>query len=85
MTNRWIDSAEAAQLNLVHRVVAQTDLKGTAMEIAHRIASFDQKAVRNAKIAVKNGMDLTLAKGLRLEKRLSQQLSIFKHGSISDD
>lgn len=74
LTNRWINGEEAYNIGLVNQVVPRDKLLQTAEEMAERIASFNPMAVRNAKQAVLKGLDLTLAEGLDLERRLASEL-----------
>jgi len=74
LTNRWLTSAEAFQFGLVNRLVPKDKLLDTAGELAKKIASYDPKAVRNAKQAVVRGLDLSLAEGLYLEKMLASEV-----------
>lgn len=74
LTNRWLDAREAYQAGLVNRVVPKDKLIPTAEEMARKIASYSPRAVRRAKEAVTRGMDLPLAEGLALEKRLASGL-----------
>lgn len=71
LTNRRIDAREALDSGLVSRVVSGDRLFETADEIARKIASFSMKAVRNAKQAVLQGLDMSLQQGLELERRLA--------------
>jgi enoyl-CoA hydratase/carnithine racemase len=74
LTNRWLTGEEAYQCGLVNQVVPRDRLLQTVEEMAKKIASFNPKAVRNAKQAVVRGLDLPLAEGLNLEKRLASEL-----------
>lgn len=76
LTNRWIDADEASRIGLVNRVVPREQLIETAEELAGTIASYDPLAVRNAKQAVIRGLELPLAEGLDLEKRLACELHL---------
>jgi enoyl-CoA hydratase/carnithine racemase len=58
--------------------VPKNKLLETAEEMAKRIASVRPMAVRNAKQAVMRGMDLSLAEGLELERRLAAGLRGYK-------
>ena len=69
-----VSSEEAYRMGLVNKVVPKDKLFQTAEEMAHKIASFHPRAVRNAKQAVTRGLDLSLAEGLDLEKRLASGL-----------
>lgn len=71
LTGRRINAEEAYRAGLVNRVVPRDRLLPTVEEIARKIASYNQIAVRNAKQAVVRGLDLTLNEGLELEKRLA--------------
>lgn len=75
LTSRWISGEEAYRIGLVNKVVSRDKLLHTAEEMAQRIASFNPIAVRNAKQAVVRGLDLSLAEGLELEKRLVSELA----------
>jgi len=74
LTGRRINAEEAYRAGLVNRVVPREELLPTAEEIARKIVSFNQIAVRSAKQAVVRGLDLTLNEGLELEKRLASLL-----------
>lgn len=75
LTNRWIDAEEAYRIGLVNHVVPKETLLQDAEKMARKIASHDPVAVRYAKQAVVKGLDLTLAQGLDLEKRLAARLA----------
>ena len=74
LANRWISAEEAYHIGLVNRVVPIDELLKAAEEIAKKIASCNPAAVRYAKQAVVRGLELSLAEGLDLEKRLVSQL-----------
>ena len=76
LTTRWISGEEAYRIGLVNQVVSKAKLLHTAEKMAKKIASFNPRAVRNAKEAVMRGLDLTLTQGLDLEKRLASQLAV---------
>jgi len=76
LTNRWIDAHEALQIGLINRVVPREKLIETAEEMAGTIASYEPRAVRNAKQAVIRGLELPLPEGLDLEKRLASELKL---------
>jgi enoyl-CoA hydratase/carnithine racemase len=75
LTNRWLTGEEALQCGLVNRLVPKDKLLETA-ERWQKIASYDAIAVRNAKQAVRRGLDLPLTEGLELEKRLASELRL---------
>jgi len=74
LAGRRLNAQEAFQMRLVNRVVPRSELLKTAEGIAEAIASYDPRAVKNAKQAVTRGMDLPLDQGLDLEWRLAQSL-----------
>jgi enoyl-CoA hydratase/carnithine racemase len=70
----YIDAVEAKRIKLVNRILPCQDLLGESERLAHLIASFDPQAVSCAKQAVIRGLDMSLAEGLNLEKKLAQRL-----------
>ena len=70
LTGEMIDAREALRIGLVNRVVSKGKLMEVAMETAQGIASKGPIALRYAKEAIYNGMDMTLEQGLRLEADL---------------
>ncbi len=70
LTGEIINAEEALRVGLVHKVVPRADLMSTADDLARRIMSRGQTAVRYAKQAIRRGLDLTLEQGLELESRL---------------
>lgn len=64
-TARRVDGTEALALGLVDRVV--DDPRAAALEIAATIAAHSPVGVRNAKAAMRGGMDVSLAEGLEVE------------------
>jgi enoyl-CoA hydratase len=74
LTTRWLNAEEAYRFGLANRVVSREKLYETAEEMAQKIASYHPMAVRSAKEAVVRGLDLTLAEGLDLEKRLASKI-----------
>ncbi|CAD7051905.1 enoyl-CoA hydratase [Pseudorhizobium endolithicum] len=74
LTGRMMDAAEAERAGLVARIVAPERLLDEALEAAAKIASFPRAAVLMAKEAVNRADEVTLAEGLRLERRLFQSL-----------
>jgi len=71
LTGVRIDAREALTAGLVNRVVPRSGLLATVEGIAGKISSYNRNAVRYAKQAVVNGLDLPLDKGLELERRLA--------------
>ncbi|HAD04455.1 MAG: crotonase [Desulfuromonadales bacterium GWC2_61_20] len=70
LTGEMIDAAEAWRIGLVNRVVADADLLAEARSLALKIAGKGQVAVRLAKEAVINGLELDLARASRYEADL---------------
>jgi enoyl-CoA hydratase/carnithine racemase len=64
-------AAEAFEAGLVHAVVARADLESTARAWALRLASFPPTALRAAKRAVIEGIDMPLAHALAFERTLA--------------
>jgi enoyl-CoA hydratase/carnithine racemase len=74
LTADRIDAREAYDVGLVNKVVPRAQLLATAQEMAREIISYSHGAVRYAKQAVVRGLDLPLAEGLELERRLADLL-----------
>ncbi|NRP71949.1 putative enoyl-CoA hydratase echA8 [Ensifer psoraleae] len=74
LTGRMMDAAEAERSGLVSRVVAPEKLMEEALAAAEKIAGFSLPAVVMAKEAVNRSLEVTLAEGLRFERRLFQSL-----------
>ncbi len=66
-----LDAEAALAAGLVSRVFADAGLSAEATALAHRIASRGPIALRYAKEAVHNGLEMTLEHGLRYELDLS--------------
>ena len=74
LTGRRINAQEAYKAGLVNRVVPREKLLPTVEEIARKIASYDQMAVRSAKQSIVRGLDLPLKEGLELERILASSV-----------
>jgi len=85
LTNRRLNAREALDSGLVSRVVPVDGLLETAEEMAQKIASFSAKAVRNAKQAILQGMDMSLKQGLELERRLTVKTRILKDPAATNE
>ena len=72
LTGKRIDAAEAERIGLVTRVVPLAELRTHALELALKIAENAPLAVRAAKAAVWQGLDLPVEEGLRLEQLLAE-------------
>jgi enoyl-CoA hydratase len=70
LTGRMMDAAEAERSNLVARVVPVADLLDEALRLATTIAEKSQPIVAMAKEAVNAAYEVTLAEGIRVERRL---------------
>ena len=71
LTTRRIDAKEACDIGLVNQVVPRAELLPAAEKMAGKIIRHSPKAVRYAKQAVARGLDLPLAEGIELERKLA--------------
>ena len=74
LTGRMMDAAEAERCGLVARVVPAASLMDEAMKVADTIASMSLPALMVAKEAVNSAFEMTLAEGIRFERRTFQAL-----------
>lgn len=74
LTGRMMDAAEAERSGLVARIVEPERLLEEAIAAAEKIAAFSAPAVLMAKESVNRAFELTLAEGLRFERRLFHSL-----------
>ena len=70
LTGKRLDANHALQVGLVNRVVPRPALLTAAKSLAYTLCRHRPRTVRLAKRAVRRGTDLSLADGLRLERRL---------------
>ena len=70
LTGRMMDAAEAERSGLVSRVVAPESLLEEALAAAEKIASYSQPIVMMAKETVNRAQEMTLAEGVRFERRV---------------
>jgi enoyl-CoA hydratase len=70
LTAEMIDAQEAHRIGLVNRIVEAKELLSAVTEMAHAVAAKGPIALRYAKEAVLQGLDMTLEQGLRLEADL---------------
>lgn len=70
LTGDLIDAAEAYRIGLANKVVAQEDLLDTARALAAKIIGKGQYAVRLAKEAIHNGLEMDLDRANRYESEL---------------
>ncbi len=73
LNGHWLDAEKALRIHLVNRLAPRGRLSKTATAIAEKIAAHEPHAMRCAKQAVRRGVDLPLADGLALEKRLASR------------
>lgn len=69
LTTRRIAGDEAHRLRIVDRLTDPGAAEATARELAGQIAQQSPVALRQAKIALRHGIDLSLADGLDVEER----------------
>ncbi len=74
LTGRMMDAEEAERSGLVSRVVPLAELLETAFDAAEKIAGFSQPSVLMAKECVNRSYELTLAEGVRFERRVFHSL-----------
>ena len=70
LTGRLMDADEAERAGLVSRVVPAADLKDEAMKTAQQVAAMSRPAAMMVKEAVNRAYEMTLAEGVRFERRL---------------
>lgn len=73
LTGKWIDAKQALRMGLVNQVVPRDQLMAVAGRSADKIASYDIDLCRRVKQAIVLGMDVSLSKGLKLEKLLASR------------
>ncbi|WVR06763.1 hypothetical protein IAU60_003798 [Kwoniella sp. DSM 27419] len=75
LTGRKIDGVTAERWGLVSRLTKEGEsVVDEAVKVAETVAGFGRVAVQAGKEAVNGSLDLPLEQGLRLERRLFQQL-----------
>lgn len=74
LAGEWLDGREAVQSGLALRAVAASRLDECACALARRIARIEPAPLRAVKAAVRRGLDVPLAEGLGLERRLGYAL-----------
>jgi enoyl-CoA hydratase/carnithine racemase len=70
LTGRRVGAQEARRIGLANRVVPRDTLLTAAKALAYTLSRHDPRIVALAKRAIRQGTDLSLADGLRLERRL---------------
>eukprot|EP00604_Paraphysomonas_vestita_P001963 CAMPEP_0174821726 /NCGR_PEP_ID=MMETSP1107-20130205/9221_1 /TAXON_ID=36770 /ORGANISM="Paraphysomonas vestita, Strain GFlagA" /LENGTH=188 /DNA_ID=CAMNT_0016039057 /DNA_START=314 /DNA_END=880 /DNA_ORIENTATION=+ len=74
LTGNMIDANQAERDGLVCKVVPKEQLLETALKMGEKIASFSQPAVAMAKETVNSAYELSLAEGVRFERRIFHSL-----------
>ena len=69
-----VGAEEAYRMGLVNKVVAREELTTVVTDLAEGMAAYAPLALKYAKEAVDQGMEMTLEQGLRLEADLYSQL-----------
>ncbi|KGG80734.1 crotonase [Caloranaerobacter azorensis H53214] len=69
-TGDMIDANEAERIGLVNKVVKADELMNTAIELAKKIASKGQIAVKYSKIAINRGFETDIETGMEIERNL---------------
>jgi len=77
LTGRWIDAKQALAIGLVAEVVPGAALTRAAGALARRLSGLPRERVAMAKLAIWDGLDLPLAEGLAMERRLARRLENF--------
>ncbi len=75
LTGKPIDAREAYRIGLINKVVEPDKLMSAALDMAELIMKPAPLAVRAAKQAMVQGLNLSLESGLRLEKSLFEMLA----------
>ena len=76
LTGDRIDAQEAYNIGLVNRVVPHSELMSAAEGLANKINVNGPLAVRAIKELAYKGIDMTLEQGLRLERLVSDRISM---------
>lgn len=67
LTGDFIDAGEALRIGLIDRVVPHEKLIGTVKEIAEKISSKGPLAIKFAKLAIHEGLQVDIERGCELE------------------
>ncbi len=70
MTGDIIKAGEAEKLGILNRVVPQADLEDEVKAFAAKLIKKPAIALRAAKIAMRNGLNVSLKDGLQIEQNL---------------
>lgn len=69
-TGDMVDANTAEKIGLVNQVVSKEDLMNSALEMAEKISSKAQLAVRYSKAAINRGIETDIETGIEIEKDL---------------
>jgi enoyl-CoA hydratase/carnithine racemase len=75
LTGARVDAREAVRIGLLNRAVPRAAVHAEAQALADRIAALPRAAAAALKRSVTRGLDLSLADGIALERRLAARLS----------
>ena len=76
LTNSRITAREAGRAGLVHRVVPRECLSEEVEKVARDLASRRPEVLSSVKVAIREGLDLPLDRGVDLEERLASTLLV---------
>lgn len=76
ITGRLVSPDEALQLGIVDRVFDPAELMDRTMEYAQNLAQGPTKAIAFIKRSVQEGLEMSLAQGLALERELQNRLFV---------
>lgn len=74
LTGRRFDADDALRYGLISRITAPGSLVKVGWDIAYRLSGLPSAVAAAARTALREGADLPLADGLRLERRLASRL-----------
>jgi enoyl-CoA hydratase len=74
ITGRWIDARQALFLGLVAQVVRRPALERAALRWALALSRLPLEHLAAAKLAVWDGLNMSLAEGIQLERRLAKRI-----------
>ncbi|MGN6256691.1 MAG: crotonase/enoyl-CoA hydratase family protein [Solirubrobacterales bacterium] len=74
LTGRPVEAQEAQQIGLVNEIVTPGAHLERALEMAEQIAGFPQETVLSDRRAALEGVGMSLAEGLELERRLGREV-----------
>ena len=75
LANEILDARTALKLGLVHRVVARDSLEEASLQLAKNLSKIPPALSAGIKSAVADGLDMSLSRGLDLERRLASSVA----------